>query len=217
MRQVIYLLIVIFFSSCSQKEKDRSKEVVDKAIGTKHFSIPDSVFLKSNKEAFTASDANFILNNNRDALNSVNKELLVQLQKCMESDILEAFFYSKIKSAEEYSSMVLLTSDLESSYFMTITLDKEGDIISCLRLTNDSCDLVEQNDEMEEIWCNYRESSLLTSNEFRLIELHKEEISYDEYSLIVVDSLTKKYEFNSKGNLSLINKDSVRMTDSIPN
>jgi hypothetical protein len=215
MKNIFLLFIAALLISCTKTPSEKHDEDFNLSEETSlesTLSFPDSLFIENNIEEFINRDATALVNSGGKKINKVNSDLLNSLKKCFSRQILEGYYYTKLDINSKLYSVVMIVSDMTSSYFIFTSLDSEYNVISCLRLTNDQCDLINTETGSEEVWCEIKKSNLINANVLRTVEINSKEILDDNVK--VVDSLTNEYKLDEKGVLNLIRKDSVRYTSS---
>ena len=85
------------------------------------------------------------------------------------------------------------------------------DIVSCIRLTEDYCDLIYQNDFQEEVWCDTKKAYLAQSLKLKIVREHIKKIDDGMHLTIKKDSITTIYRITDEGNLKKLRTDSVRV------
>lgn len=127
-------------------------------------------------------------------------QLIEQLEKCreLEGPILDAYYYSIYDRIGDVTPISLLITTMESSSFVFVTVNDDVKIVSCMALTEDARDLVDQDDEKEEVWCDIRES-YVSGDEVTLIKKHVETTYYATHSTFRKDSLNIVYRINDDG------------------
>lgn len=210
MRDLIYIFLILLTGCSSSKQSEQPYGQTQLMKG--HFSINDSLFYKKNAREFKWSSIKAIEKNSK-PLYSTSDSIRKQLFDCLDikSEILGVDYYSPVKSEEGLTAFVALVSTMESKSLMLITTSDGSNIISCVQLTENRCDLVEQHEDSEEIWCDVKEAYLTDSNELQLIHVFTKEFDYGEYSKVEKDSITSIYTFISSGALSLKARDSLRI------
>jgi hypothetical protein len=179
----------------------------------------DSLFFKDDNSTFQTSDCNKLINSqDQISLNQVTIQLKQQLTECLPENpqVTNVYYYQNLYSPK-VDALVFLVSTLESNFFTLVTLSDNNDIISCLRLTEDSCDLVSQDDNKEEIWCDITSAFLINSQKLHLIKEHIEKSDFGDHVEYTKDSISKVYLITEIGNLAMVKSDSIRIEQNVNN
>lgn len=203
MNQRLFLIIVAcIFTSCSSQPKDdgldKSKDSVAEQIEwlvSEHNLT--SEFLKEYKSS--------------DFKKGLSTELRNELQKRFSlSANYSAFLIEQGDVAEGIEYFIIGLNSVNGDFITFLTVNDKSEILFSERLTMNECDIVDQDDEKEVIWCDKKEASLLKGRLYTT-KVHVEEQSYGKYSLFEKDSIVSIYELSKTGLLNLVMTDSVRL------
>lgn len=201
-----FLILVLLLVSCANPKQNQEEQ---KSASNRFY--PDSLFYNNEARVFNASGVKEALDSNI-ALNA-DLDLVDQLTDCLnlESKVLSAGYYSSFMHKDNIDAVVLLIKTMQSQYLVLASISNGSDIISCIQLTESQCDLVEQHEDSEEIWCDAKSSKTVSTNTIQVVHEFKKELDYGDRITSETDSVTKTYEITDIGKISLKSKDSIRL------
>jgi uncharacterized protein involved in tolerance to divalent cations len=210
--KLIKLLILLSIIACSRYEKEDkpSAAMLQEEDNKNSSQYPDSLFFKKSLDKFVFSEIN--KGSDKQRLHSVDNVLRDQLEGCLNisTQIISAYYYSKYKNLDDFDIIVLLVNTTSSKHLVMVSV-KDKEIINCLQLTEDHCDLVNWTEEVEEIWCDTKEAYRLENNNLQVIKKHIVTMDYGDKASSTIDSVTLIYSINDEGYLKAVNKDSLRI------
>lgn len=172
---------------------------------------PDSLFLVSGSNHFNWSSIKSLTNTGTGLVTNdeLNRE---QIKNCFDYDkeITGVSFYDYIVNDDQISALVLLVETMGSHYLVLATTKNKVDVISCIQLTEDYCDLINQTDEYEEIWCEVIEAWRTSDDQITLVKTLEKTINYDDSTQIQTDSISSLFKIVQSGRIDLIKSDSLR-------
>ncbi len=205
-------MLGLLLLGCSSTVQQQEKTVEHPKPPQIQALINDSLFYEVGVREFEFSDIEDVFNANREKLSKVNNELKSQLSNCLDfnAQILNAYYYTDFKNVGNITAIIILLTTMESKYFVLITTSNGSDLSSCIQLTEDRCDLVDQQEDSEEIWCDTKKAFIDEFENLVVISIHSIEMNYGSYFSLQEDSITNTYQINNQG-LSLLQRDSVRI------
>jgi hypothetical protein len=173
--------------------------------------MADSLFYKKDVMGFENNEVRAFLTKNQRYDFKAPDSIIKQLNTCLDGGetILDAYFYSNYSIETTPIKIVFVLSTMESNFLIMATVSESLVITSCVRLTEDSCDLINQDNEKEEIWCDSKNATLMDPTTLKLIYVHEEKFDYGTHSTRKKDSITLIYGIE-ENILKIIEKDSIR-------
>jgi hypothetical protein len=205
------LVVILLFMACSSP-KENIKEEVQQQSEAKGKIFSDTLFYKKDAMEFDISKINNAFNNKKHLI-KVDEDVKKQLMGCFDfsNNILNAYYYSAFAEIGELTAIVFLLNTMESNYLILATISNDSDILTCIQLTEEHCDLVKQDEDKEEIWCDSKIAYKVQSQNLKIIRQHIVKMDYGSHTIIKKDSITSVYEITDEGRFNPLRIDSVRL------
>jgi len=129
----------------------------------------------------------------------------------LDSDRFNAYFLSKHYEDTSFASISLYVNSIKGDELYFINLSKDLNILSHIVLTEIGCDVVNQYEDKEVVWCERYGIEFNSDNSLLYFKIIDEEVSIEGQSQSYQDSIFTLYPFNSNGLLVDGQKDSLRL------
>jgi len=198
---IISILITLFFCQCSQREStiEESKEIFNQ----------DKEQWIIEKHQFSHEFFNAYLEN--PSRGTVNEKVKGSIKLWLSmNDNFSAFLYKEYESVKGIKPMIIAFNSMARNSFVLLLLDSENKVMSFKEITSSICDVIDQDDEKEVIWCGIEKASFINSKLFTT-RVRIKEFDYGKYSTFDKDSINSIYEISKDGLLILTHQDSIRL------
>jgi len=191
-------LLIIFITLCNICGLKAQSSLVN---------IHDSLFYTTKADTLIAASPSLM----EQPLVPLPSVLRNQLTNCFpfNAPVNSAFYYSSWGKKGDITLLVLYVVTMHSYYFALVAVNKDFKITDCLTLTDEHCDLVDQTDAYEEVWCNLLRTYKISQATFKLVAA-KYKTRYVPDSLnIEFKTVNKLYTVSNQGTFKIVSADST--------